>query len=75
MTRTPALLVALLLTLPLSAAPAPKSAAPQPDAPKYDQSTFAGLTLRGIGPAMTSGRVVDIAVDPRDARTWYLAIA
>jgi photosystem II stability/assembly factor-like uncharacterized protein len=74
MTRTPALLLALLLALPLPAAPAAKSAAKQPDAPKYDHSTFSGLALRGIGPAMTSGRVVDIAVDPRDARTWYLAV-
>ncbi|MEO8382244.1 MAG: glycosyl hydrolase [Acidobacteriota bacterium] len=75
MKRTPALLVAFLLAVPVLAAPAAKSSATQPDAPKYDHSTFSGLTLRGIGPAMTSGRVVDIAVDPRDARTWYLAIA
>ncbi|MFP5284914.1 MAG: hypothetical protein ACLGI9_04175, partial [Thermoanaerobaculia bacterium] len=27
-------------------------------------ATFAGLELRGIGPALTSGRVGDIAVDP-----------
>jgi photosystem II stability/assembly factor-like uncharacterized protein len=43
--------------------------------PKYDDKTFAGLELRGIGPALVSGRVVDIAVDPRDTRTWYLAVA
>jgi hypothetical protein len=24
---------------------------------------------------MPSGRIVDIAVDPRDERTWYLAVA
>ena len=72
MTRTIVRLLALLLALPLMAAPA---APKQPDAPKYDHSTFSGLALRGIGPAMTSGRVVDIAVDPRDARTWYLAVA
>jgi len=42
---------------------------------KYDHSTFSGLQLRGIGPAMPSGRIVDIAVDPRDTRTWYLAVA
>jgi len=74
MTRTPARLLAILLALPLFAAPAAKST-PKPDAPKYDHSTFAGLALRGIGPAMPSGRIVDIAVDPRDARTWYLAVA
>jgi photosystem II stability/assembly factor-like uncharacterized protein len=43
--------------------------------PKYDDSLFSGLELRGIGPALTSGRVGDIAVDPRDPRTWYIAAA
>ena len=37
--------------------------------------TFAGLALRGIGPAVTSGRVVDVAVDPRSPDTWYVAAA
>ncbi|HET8773149.1 MAG TPA: glycosyl hydrolase [Thermoanaerobaculia bacterium] len=59
------LLATALLALPLLAA----------DPPKYDPSTFSGLQLRGIGPAMPSGRIVDIAVDPRDPRTWYLAVA
>ena len=35
--------------------------------------TFAGLKLRGIGPAFISGRVVDIAVDPRRTSTYYVA--
>ncbi|MDP9193405.1 MAG: glycosyl hydrolase [Acidobacteriota bacterium] len=43
--------------------------------PKYDDSLFSGLELRGIGPALTSGRIGDIAVDPRDPRTWYIAVA
>jgi photosystem II stability/assembly factor-like uncharacterized protein len=43
--------------------------------PKYDEKLFSGLTLRGIGPALTSGRIADLAVDPRDARTWYVAVA
>ncbi|HEX6863631.1 MAG TPA: glycosyl hydrolase, partial [Thermoanaerobaculia bacterium] len=37
--------------------------------------TFAGLELRGIGPALTSGRVIDIAVDPAKPSTWYVAVA
>lgn len=44
-------------------------------APSYDEKSFSGLELRGIGPALVSGRIVDIAVDPRDARTWFLAVA
>ncbi|HKV11061.1 MAG TPA: glycosyl hydrolase [Thermoanaerobaculia bacterium] len=37
--------------------------------------TFAGLELRGIGPALTSGRIIDIAVDPEKSSTWYVAVA
>ena len=37
--------------------------------------TFAGLQLRGIGPALTSGRIGDIAVDPGKPSTWYVAVA
>ena len=37
--------------------------------------TFAGLALRGIGPAVTSGRIVDLAVDPKAPDTWYVASA
>ncbi|MBV8203204.1 MAG: glycosyl hydrolase, partial [Acidobacteria bacterium] len=38
--------------------------------------TFAGLKLRGIGPAFISGRVADLAVDPRHtATTYYVAVA
>jgi photosystem II stability/assembly factor-like uncharacterized protein len=36
---------------------------------------LAGLTLRGIGPALMSGRVGDIAVDPLKRSTWYVAAA
>ncbi len=36
---------------------------------------FAGLELRGLGPSLTTGRVADIAVDPRDPSVWYVAAA
>ncbi len=38
-------------------------------------SLISGLEWRNIGPALTSGRVADIAVDPTDASTWYVAAA
>ena len=38
-------------------------------------ATFAGLELRGIGPALTSGRVGDLAVDPTRPSTWYVAVS
>ncbi len=65
MNRLLVVILAFCLTFSLLAAPPSK----------YDDSTFAGLELRGIGPAMTSGRIVDLAVDPRDHRIWYVAVA
>lgn len=41
----------------------------------FSSGTFSGLALRGIGPAVASGRVGDIAVDPRDKATYYVAVA
>ena len=35
--------------------------------------TFGGLKLRNIGPAVTSGRVLDIAVNPNNRARWYVA--
>ncbi|MEE4277342.1 MAG: glycosyl hydrolase [Halieaceae bacterium] len=38
------------------------------------ESTFKGLTLRNIGPAVRSGRVADLAIHPQDENTWYVAV-
>ena len=38
-------------------------------------SPLASLPFRNLGPAVTSGRVGDIAVDPRKPDTWYVAVA
>src|SRR4051812_42707506 len=51
-----------------------KPAAP-PDSSKFTTGLLSGLTLRSIGPALTSGRVADVAIDPSDKRTWYVAAA
>ncbi|MES1240434.1 MAG: glycosyl hydrolase [Acidobacteriota bacterium] len=42
---------------------------------KLDAGTFGGLALRGIGPAVTSGRIIDIAVDSKQPGTYYVAAA
>ena len=60
-------LIAVLLSL---AAP---SAAQDSGAPGAD--TFAGLELRGIGPALSSGRISDLAIHPTRNGTWYVAVA
>lgn len=38
-------------------------------------SPFGALAFRNIGPALSSGRVADVAVDPRNRNTWYVATA
>ena len=42
---------------------------------RMSAATFAGLTLRSIGPAMISGRIVAIAVDPTDRAHYYVGAA
>ncbi len=40
-----------------------------------ESDVFKGLKFRSIGPALTSGRISDIAVKPDDFNTWYVAVA
>src|SRR5262245_27410795 len=58
---------AVLAVQPLS------SQAPPPDPPAADR--FAGLRARSIGPAVTSGRVMTIAVDPTNTAVFYVGAA
>jgi len=41
--------------------------------PEIDASLLSGLSFRGIGPALMSGRIGEIAVDPVKRSTWYVA--
>lgn len=43
--------------------------------PPFDAGTVGALSFRMVGPALTSGRVVDIAVHPANKDTWYVAAA
>mgnify|MGYP001457200186 FL=1 len=79
--RTLPILLALSLVAPAGlAAPAKaaakdaKAAAERPKEP-YSAETFAGLALRDLGPALTSGRVGDLAVDPVRKGTYYVVVA
>ncbi|NNK88018.1 MAG: glycosyl hydrolase, partial [Flavobacteriaceae bacterium] len=44
------------------------------NAQKMDDKTFSGLEFRNIGPAMTSGRIADIAIHPENENVWYVAV-
>jgi photosystem II stability/assembly factor-like uncharacterized protein len=41
----------------------------------YDAGTVSALSFRMVGPALTSGRVADIAVHPTNKDLWYVAAA
>ena len=40
-----------------------------------NSSTFSGLKFRNIGPAFSSGRIADFAVNPKDHSEYYVATA
>jgi photosystem II stability/assembly factor-like uncharacterized protein len=65
-------LSAVLLLVTLSAC------AQEPDtaeeSPGFNEKTFSGLEWRNIGPALMSGRITDIEVDPRNPARWYVAV-
>ncbi|MCF8248186.1 MAG: glycosyl hydrolase [Saprospiraceae bacterium] len=47
---------------------------PKKDAPKHYLDTLGlGLSWRSVGPAITSGRISDFAVDPQHRSTYYVA--
>lgn len=52
------------------------AAAKKPEKPAWlNSSTYSGLSFRGIGPAVTSGRIGDFAVNPRNPAEYYVAVA
>ncbi len=43
-------------------------------AQKKNKNPLNGLKFRNIGPAMTSGRIADIAIHPKNENIWYVAV-
>lgn len=66
--RTRSLLGALTAALALVASGSPAALG-------ADASTFSGLRARALGPALASGRIADIAVNPHDRSEWIIASA
>jgi photosystem II stability/assembly factor-like uncharacterized protein len=53
----------------------PATAAAATPASRSTADSWSGLKFRGIGPALTSGRIGDLAVDPSKPSRWYVAAA
>ncbi len=43
-------------------------------AQQFTSDNFKGIKFRAIGPAFTSGRIADIAIDPEDENLWYVGV-
>ncbi len=68
MTGSHTSLPAILSTLALAVAGLPGQSVP-------DTALLDGLHFREIGPAMCSGRIADLAVDPANPARWFVAVA
>jgi photosystem II stability/assembly factor-like uncharacterized protein len=66
--------VAALCLAGFAAAPAP-SARQVSSGDRLTADVLKGLAFRSIGPAIATGRVQDIAIDPKNANVWYVATA
>ena len=67
-------LFSLIATISITSFGQKKPVETKPVAP-FDAATVGGLGFRLVGPALTSGRIADMAIDPRNADTWYIAAA
>ena len=45
------------------------------DSPKWAKQSISAFNFRGLGPATTSGRIADIAVNPDNTAEMYIALA
>lgn len=53
-----------------------KDTKPAPTSPeKKDELSLSGIKFRNIGPAVTSGRIADFAVNPNNIHEYYVATA
>ncbi len=74
MRRFSILVAGIFLCLSPLWAASSKDEAPQKKS-AISEEAFAGLSLRGIGPAVTSGRITDFAVNPENSDRFFVATA
>jgi photosystem II stability/assembly factor-like uncharacterized protein len=47
----------------------------QNDLDRLSPDAFRGLAFRSLGPSLTTGRLSDIEVDPKNRNIWYVAVS
>lgn len=70
-----ALLLLVITVAPLTAQGEVSDTSGTDTVRELTSSVLSGLKFRGVGPALTSGRIGDIAVNPRDHAEYYVAVA
>ncbi len=65
----------LIFSLALNFALAQNKEEGKKEKDRLNSGTFSGLKFRGIGPAFTSGRIADFAVNPKNHSEYYVASA
>jgi photosystem II stability/assembly factor-like uncharacterized protein len=68
-------LIVVAMTFSLFGAEKAKPKDPEKKAEVIGAETFGGLSWRGIGPAHTSGRIADFAVNPAEPKQIYVGVA
>ncbi|MGW8268479.1 MAG: hypothetical protein ACWGSQ_19080, partial [Longimicrobiales bacterium] len=53
----------------------PASDIQDPGSSAFGSADVGVLALRNIGPALVSGRISDVAVDPRNRSVWYVGVS
>jgi len=69
MRRLPLFLMLVIMTLTAAA-----FAAEEEDKGPWGDTDFSALAFRGIGPALASGRIADLAIDPRNPSHYYVGV-
>ena len=58
----------------LSENPEEKAGDDSGDGPKLDAGILSAFEFRSVGPALMSGRISDLAIDPVNPNVWYVAV-
>jgi photosystem II stability/assembly factor-like uncharacterized protein len=66
---------AIVATLGSNPTVATQTPAPAASGDRLTADVLKGLAFRSIGPVIQTGRVQDIAIDPKNPNTWYVAAA
>jgi photosystem II stability/assembly factor-like uncharacterized protein len=64
-----------LLTIAAAAAVAVAAAVSGQSPGGVDARVLAGIELRSVGPALATGRIQDVEIDPKNPSVWYVATA